>query len=79
MEKLFVLYDGRAVQGPTDDASVYSTASSEKEAIEDGLDLFAGYDGIWYEYDVAKGNGLINKKRREDLPPFSVMKNIRRQ
>jgi len=32
MEKLFVLYDGRAKAGNIDRASVFVTASSEKEA-----------------------------------------------
>lgn len=68
VEKLYVLYDGRAkILGDTDRASVYVTASSEQEARKDGQDP-AWQDGIWYEYDC-KGNELINEKPRWDLPP----------
>lgn len=67
MKKLFVLYDARAKFGDTDDACVYVTASSEKEAREDGKDS-SWQDGIWYEYDC-DGDTLVNEKMRPDLPP----------
>ena len=65
--KVFILYDGRAKLGNTDEASVYTVANSEAEARGEGNDD-AWQDGIWYEYD-AKGNDLINEKARFDLPP----------
>jgi hypothetical protein len=68
-EKLFILYDGRAKLGETNDASVLCTASTEKEAREDTKELFEGYDAIWFEYDVDKGDVLVNGKPRYDLPP----------
>ena len=67
MEKLFILYDGRAKNGDTDSACVYVTASSEKEAKKDGKDE-SWQDGVWFEYDCVDGI-LINKKIRMDLPP----------
>lgn len=66
MEKLFVLYDGRA-KSDIDDASIYVTASTEQEAIEDGKDS-SWHDGVWYEYEVS-GKALINEKHRPDIPP----------
>lgn len=67
MKKLFVLYDGRAKFGSTDDAAVYVTASSEKEAQIDGNDP-AWQDGIWYEYDC-HGDKLANEQPRWDIAP----------
>lgn len=69
MEKIFVLYDGRARSGNTDRASVYVTADSIHEALEYGSDP-AWQDGVWFEYDC-KGRELINELPRYDLPPFN--------
>lgn len=63
----FVLYDGRAKTGDASEASVYVTASSEKEARRDGQDP-SWHDGIWYEYEVISGK-LVHGKPRWDLPP----------
>jgi hypothetical protein len=63
--KCFVLYDGRAKSGDTDDASVLITAHSEQEARKDGRE-WSGYDAIWYEYDVVKGVAT-NEKARWDI------------
>jgi hypothetical protein len=63
--KCFVLYDGRAKSGDTDDAAVLITAHSEQEARHDGRH-WSGYDAIWYEYDVVKGVA-INEKPRWDI------------
>ena len=64
--KCFVLHDGRAKSGDTDDASVLITAHSEQEARKDGRG-WSGYDAIWYEYDVVNGQA-VNEKARWDIP-----------
>ena len=66
-QKLFVLYDGRAKGGDTDDAAVLVSSNSEREAKRD-THLFRGYDAIWYEYDIdTDGKTMINEKARPDL------------
>lgn len=78
MSKLFVLYDGRAKSGDTDEAAIYITAASEEEAREDGKDS-SWTDGIWYEYDVEKDTDpesvfdgqVTNERPRYDLPPYT--------
>jgi signal transduction histidine kinase len=65
MTKLFILYDGRAKSGDTDNAAVLCTARSEAEAIDDSCD-FEDVDGIWFEYDV-EGRTLVNEKKRLDI------------
>lgn len=67
--KMFILYDGRAFVGNTEDASILDTAETEEEAIEAGKEAWEDFDAIWYEYDV-KGEELINEKQRPDLPPW---------
>ncbi len=67
MAKLFILFDGRAKDGDTDDAAVLVTARSEKEARRDS-DHFKDYDAVWFEYDV-KGKNLINEIMRSDIHP----------
>jgi hypothetical protein len=64
-EKLFVLYDGRAKSGDTDDATVIVTEPSANATKKDAF-LKKDYDGIWYEYDVVNGE-LTNEKARWDL------------
>ena len=67
MKKLFILYDGRAKTSSTDDASVYVTATSEREAQLDGQDPM-WQDGLWYEYDCISRE-LRNGKPRWDIAP----------
>ena len=69
--KVFILYDGRAKYGPTDDASVYLTAQSEQEARRDGEEYPDFDDGIWAEYDFNEKGEAVNEKLRWDLPPAS--------
>ncbi len=57
----FILFDGRAKDGDTDDASVLDTAEDEHEARQSGREDWEGHDAIWL--DVATGN------LRWDLPP----------
>ena len=65
--KMFVLFDGRAKAGDTDETTVFITARSETEARKDGLE-YKGYDCVWYEFEV-EGNILVNPIMRMDLPP----------
>ncbi len=67
--KVFVLYDGRAKYGPTDDASVYCVAGSEREAKEIGEEDEDFDDGIWAECDLNEKGEAVNERLRWDLPP----------
>lgn len=58
-ERLYVLYDGRARGGNTDDASVCCTARSLKEARLDKRTMFP--HAVIYEYDV-RGDQLVNER-----------------
>jgi hypothetical protein len=68
MSTMFVLYDGRAKTGDTDDASVLDTADTEAEARCAGRTAWQDYDAIWYEYEQ-RGDRLMAGKARWDLPP----------
>lgn len=63
--KLYIVYDGRAAGGDTDDASVLLATSNKHEALQHAKD----YDGCVYSYDEAqpwKGKGtmqLVNEQR----------------
>ncbi|MCP9469294.1 MAG: hypothetical protein NNA31_04755 [Nitrospira sp.] len=70
-KKRFVLYDGRAVGGNTDDALVMDMAETEKEARKAGSTTWHGQDGIWYEYDE-RGDELVGGTPRFNLPPREV-------
>jgi hypothetical protein len=63
--KCFVLYDGRAKSGDTDDAAVLVAAHTEHQARTDSSD-WSGYDAIWFEYDVVDGE-MVNEKPRPDI------------
>lgn len=66
--KVFILYDGRARCGNTDDATVLTTASTEKECFGEGGNY--GSDSIWFEYDESIEGGdvvLRNPRMRLDL------------
>jgi hypothetical protein len=69
-DKVFVLYDGRAKLGDTDDASVLCSAESEAEAWDDSKS-FRDIDGVWYEYDLMdEGEDYPvarNEKQRPDI------------
>lgn len=70
--KQFILYDGRAKFGDTDDASIMDTAESEKEARKAGNSLWKGYDALWCEYECLDGKTLINEVKRYDIPPSTL-------
>ena len=74
MTKAFVLYDSRAIED-TEDAAIFDTAKSEDEARKSGIEDWADYDCIWFEYDKNKKGVISNGKARFDLPPFSVNNN----
>ena len=61
--KLFVLYDARAANGETEDATVFVTAHSWGEAVRDSAD-FLEQGAVWFEYKVVGNNQLINGKMR---------------
>lgn len=62
-EKMYVLYDARAINLSTDNAVVLQTAESDEEARAIGSE-----GGIWAEYDIAQdGHTLINERMRPDL------------
>lgn len=63
--KCFVLYDGRAKSGDTDDAAVLVAAHTEHQARTDSSD-WSGWDAIWFEYDVVDGVS-VNEKMRPDI------------
>lgn len=65
-EKVFVLYEGRAKFGCTDDAIVLVSCIGEEETLADSIH-FQGYDAIWYEYDVTEKDELVNEKIRPEL------------
>lgn len=79
MPKMFLLYDGRAKSGETEDATVMDTAHSEEEARQSGEKNWAGHDAIWYECDVddAGAGNPINEKPRWDIPPCVMPKQTR--
>ena len=62
--KMFILYDARARLGDTDDATVFVTANSEREARSYRGKFQA--DGVWYEYDLINGVAE-NEKMRDDI------------
>ena len=61
-EDRFILFDGRARMGDTDDATIFATAETEEECRELNGDF--GDDAIWYEVGE---NGEMDM--REDLSP----------
>lgn len=56
--RLYILYDGRAASGDTDDAIVYTTARSLREARRDKREMFP--DAVIFEYEVGTDGALIN-------------------
>ena len=61
-EKLFVLYDERAMSGNTDDAAVMCCAKTLKEAKRDKREMFP--TAVIVEYDVVRKDGkdeLVNE------------------
>lgn len=62
-KRLYILYDSRAVFDP-DDATVYCTASSLKEAKKDRREMFP--DAVCYSYDSSE---KTLKDRRYEFGP----------
>jgi len=65
----FVLFDGRARSGDTDDAQVIDTANTEREAkriTRENMSVIWMTDAVWYQYDL-DGKTLINERMRDDL------------
>lgn len=58
----WILYDGRADSGDTDDAAVLEAFSSRRD-LRNNLYTWRGHDGVLFEYDVQNGNELVNERR----------------
>lgn len=56
---VWILYDGRAESGDTDDASVLEAFSSRRD-LRNNLYTWRGHDGVLFEYDVQNGKELVN-------------------
>lgn len=59
---MWILYDGRAESGDTDDATVLETFSSRRDMKGNLYRTWNGHDGVLFEYDVGKGNELVNER-----------------
>jgi hypothetical protein len=66
----FLLFDGRAKFGSSEDANVMDTAASEAEAAASGNTVWQGSDAIWEEVEFKDGE-LHRIRLRWDLPPAS--------
>ncbi len=64
----FILFDGRAKSGDTDEASVLDTAMNIYEARRAGNSTWRDYDAIWMEIDDKQ----VEVGLRWDLPPARV-------
>jgi NAD kinase len=62
MNKAWILYDGRAESGDTDDASVLEFAGTTRREVKSALHFWRGSDGVLVEYDDNGKNELINEK-----------------
>ncbi len=71
-KKIFILYDGRAKCGDTDDAAVMDTANSEREAWAASRQCWRKVDAIWYE-NVFDAEGKV---ATEVGPRFDIGKGI---
>lgn len=57
----WILYDGRAESGDTDDAAVLEAFASRRD-LKSSLYHWNGHDGVLFEYDVENGNQLVNER-----------------
>jgi hypothetical protein len=57
VNKVWVLYDGRAESECTDDAAILEAFTSRRD-MSTGLYYWRGHDGVLYEYDT-QGNALL--------------------
>jgi len=64
----FLLLDGRARFGDTENADVMDPAAYEAEAFESGRTVWKESDGIWEEVEYKSGE-LHHVRLRRDLPP----------
>ena len=53
-ERVWILYDSRAAHGETDDAAIYETCESEREARRNRKDW---PDAVCYRYDIVEERG----------------------
>lgn len=67
---MFLLFDGRAKTGDTDDASLLDTADTE-EAVAVANESWRGHDCVWFQFDHDGCGNLSNPRQRNDLAPRS--------
>lgn len=61
-KKMFIVYDGRAISGDTDDAAVLVADDTLREARKDARMFARDYGEVAiYEYDV-NGTELVNER-----------------
>ena len=65
----FLLYDGRAKSGDTENAWVMDTAMTEDEARREGNTTWKGHDAIWEEVREVEPGVVEAVRLRWDLPP----------
>jgi hypothetical protein len=61
-EKLYVIYDDRALLIDTDDCAVLESCSSLADVRRSDFDGQHGPLGVVFEYDVENGNELVNEQ-----------------
>jgi len=59
--KAWILFDGRAKAGDTDDATVLEFIGHSKREVKSGIGFWKDHDGVLVEYDV-KDDELTNEK-----------------
>lgn len=63
--KRYIIYDGRAANGDTDDAAVCEVCDSLQEAVANAPEYGGGC--VIYSYDV-QGNELVNEQLERIMP-----------
>lgn len=67
MGKLWILYDGRAEGGDTDDAQVLEVCGTSKRDVKQSLWNWKGHDGVLVEYDETpdanQDQGILSNER----------------
>ncbi len=62
MANVWIIYDGRADFGDTDEATVLEACSSKRD-LRSALFSWRGHDAVVYEYEVADGDMLVNERK----------------
>jgi hypothetical protein len=62
MKHIWIIYDGRAELGDTDDASIIECVTSRR-SLRDALYHCYGHDGVLFEYDDNGVNEVLTNER----------------